>query len=169
MIDIAYAVAMSHYNRWMNERLYALCAGLSDDERKRDAGAFFKSIHGTLNHLVWADSLWLARFRAEPLPDLGGPDAIVCEDFDELRTRRAELDREIGEFAARLDTSWLERPFRIWVVSRQEYAEQKAWIWVVQLFNHHTHHRGQVTTLLSQLGKDIGVTDVPKTPGIDQV
>ena len=62
MIAPAYCQLMARYNRWMNERLYALCAGLDDDERKRDRGAFFGSIHGTLNHLLWGDRMWLGRF-----------------------------------------------------------------------------------------------------------
>ena len=95
MITRTYAVAMSRYNRWMNERLYALCTELSDAERKRDAGAFFRSIHGTLNHLVWADTLWLPRLRGEPLPQLGGPDAIVHESFNDLHAARVQLDAEL--------------------------------------------------------------------------
>jgi uncharacterized damage-inducible protein DinB len=57
---------MARYNRWMNERLYECCSRLPDEARKRDMGAFFKSIHGTLNHLLLADRVWLGRFTGKP-------------------------------------------------------------------------------------------------------
>ena len=57
---------MAQYNRWMNDRLYAAAGGLPDDERRRDRDAFFKSIHGTLNHLLVGDSLWMGRFENQP-------------------------------------------------------------------------------------------------------
>ena len=86
--------------------------------------------------------------------------AVTAEPSDEERKR---------DMGASSSPSWLKLPFRIWVVSRQEYAEQKAWVWVVQLFNHHAHHRGQVPTLLSHLGRDVGTADFPKTPGLQQL
>src|SRR5690606_37886662 len=57
--------AMARYNRWMNGKLYALAAGLSDADRTRDLGAFFGSIHGTLNHILLADRTWLGRFTGD--------------------------------------------------------------------------------------------------------
>lgn len=57
---------MAAYNQWMNERLYAVCANLSDADRRKDRGVFFKSIHGTLNHLLLADRIWLGRFSVNP-------------------------------------------------------------------------------------------------------
>ena len=65
MFDGTYALLMAEYNQWMNGKLYDGCARLSDEERKRDRGAFFKSIHGTLNHLVWGDRAWLPRFNGK--------------------------------------------------------------------------------------------------------
>jgi hypothetical protein len=57
MITPEYCQLMARYNRWMNERLYATCSAMQDVERKRDRGAFFGSIHGTLNHLLWGDRM----------------------------------------------------------------------------------------------------------------
>ena len=62
MISPVHARTMAAYNAWMNERLYELCASLPDAERKRDRGAFFKSVHGTLNHLLYGDRAWMSRF-----------------------------------------------------------------------------------------------------------
>ena len=90
MFDGTYALLMAEYNQWMNGKLYAGCARLSDEERKRDRGAFFKSIHGTLNHLVWGDRAWLPRFNGKSYPT--GPAGVdLYDDFDAL-TRRARRD-----------------------------------------------------------------------------
>ena len=82
--------ASARYNRWMNDKLYALAATLSDAARKRDSGAFFKSVHGTLNHLLLTDRLWLGRFKGVAIPDgFMGPgirslDQELYADFEEL-------------------------------------------------------------------------------------
>ena len=100
---------MARYNRWMNEKLYAICADLSDAARKQDRGAFFKSIHGTLNHLLFGDIVWMARFQ-----QLEGPDRIIAElhaDFGELRAAREAMDARILDWSAALTTEWLAAPF----------------------------------------------------------
>src|SRR5690348_18374029 len=91
----------ARYNRWMNERLYALCATLSDADRKRDRGAFFRSIHGTLNHLLLTDRAWLGRFTRDPAVSAsrdgdGNPIAMTGRldqelygEFETLRRERA--------------------------------------------------------------------------------
>ena len=66
MVSPDLAKVLARYNAWMNERLYASCSSLPDDERKKDVGAFFKSIHGTLNHLLLGDRIWMGRFTAKP-------------------------------------------------------------------------------------------------------
>jgi uncharacterized damage-inducible protein DinB len=163
MISTAHARTMAAYNRWMNERLYALCAGLSDSERKRDRGAFFKSVHGTLNHLLYGDRSWMSRFTGR---DLGwkGPADELYADFGELRSARAGLDRMIEEWTAQLDVRWLAQDFTYTSRIDGRTRTLPAWLLVVHMFNHQTHHRGQLTTLLSQLGLDPGVTDLPWLP-----
>src|SRR5262249_50719318 len=94
--------AMARYNRWMNERLYECCAGLSDAERKADRKAFFGSIHGTLNHLLLGDRLWLGRFLARPYR-IGSLADELYADFAELRRERAKTDAEILEWVETLD------------------------------------------------------------------
>ena len=90
---------MAGYNRWMNEKLYALCAQLPDDERKRDRKAFFRSIHGTLNHLLLTDRGWLGRFNGKPWT-FRSLDQELYDNFEELCHERARTDREIEDFVA---------------------------------------------------------------------
>src|SRR4029434_3118727 len=101
MIDTEYPRTMARYNRWMNERLYECCARIPDAERKRDMGAFFKSIHGTLNHLLLADRIWLGRFTGVPFA-VTGLDQELYADFAELRRERECTDREIVSWVASL-------------------------------------------------------------------
>lgn len=149
----------------MNQQLYALVGTLSDETRKRDLGAFFKSIHGTLNHLLLTDRVWLARFTGVSIPDgFMGPDGIrtldqqLYAEFEELRRQRARTDDELSAWISGLTEERLAAPL---VFMRRGQPQQSPLWWsVTHLFNHQTHHRGQITTLLSQLGIDPGVTDL---------
>ena len=162
-----YAMAMAAYNRWMNERMYACAAELSDEERKRDLGAAFRSIHGTLNHLLLADRSWLERFHGEPVT-MRSPDQELHTDFEELRAARREMDAEISAWAESLTDDWGDAPFHFRSVSYNREWTRPAWTLVTHLFNHQAHHRGQITTLLFQFGKDMGVTDLPVAPYFDE-
>jgi uncharacterized damage-inducible protein DinB len=161
---------LARYNMWMNGRLYALAATLPDAERRADRGAFFGSIHGTLNHILFADRAWLGRFTR----DLGlyesrdahgaliayeGLDQELYADFDLLRRERAKTDLHIETWVDRLDPERLAAPIR-YRTSKGVAHEHPLWQAVTHFFNHQTHHRGQVTTLFSQLGHDPGVTDL---------
>lgn len=159
------AQMFAEYNRWMNENVYKAAATLSDYERKADLGAFFKSIHGTLEHLFWVDSAWLARFNGQPVPpppELGA----MFPDFEALWSARRERDQEINEWASALTPEWLARPFTWTSVLYASTFTQPGFVVVSQFFNHQTHHRGQATTLLMQLGVDPGVTDLPMLPAL---
>jgi uncharacterized damage-inducible protein DinB len=157
--------ALARYNRWMNEKLYAVASTLGDEERKQDRGAFFKSIHGTLNHLLVADRIWLGRIDGLVLEgDALGPGGIrsldhpLTPDFEELRRERGLTDAAIEAWAGQLTEARLAAPFRF--VRRGVPLEVPLWWIASHLFNHQTHHRGQVTTLLMQAGRDPGVTDL---------
>jgi uncharacterized damage-inducible protein DinB len=156
---------MARYNRWMNDKLYAVAEQLSDAERKEDRRAFFGSIHRTLNHLLLADRVWLGRFTGAALEEGEmGPGGIrtldqeLYADFDALRRERAKTDDDIDAFVDTLTAEKLAAPLRF--VRRGVTNELPLWHAVAHLFNHQTHHRGQVTTLLMQAGHDPGVTDL---------
>lgn len=149
---------MAGYNRWMNERLYAACAQLSDAQRKQDCRAFFRSIHGTLNHLLLADRGWLSRFEGRLWP-YSGLGQELYSDFEELRRERQQTDQDLVIFLAGMTVERLQAVSVFRNSSGQEFRHPLGPA-LTHLFNHQTHHRGQVTTLLSQFGVDPGVTDV---------
>jgi len=159
--------AMARYNRWMNERLYDCCEKLSDQERKLDRGAFFRSIHGTLNHLLLGDRLWLSRFlssefRASSLAD------ELYSDFAELRAERAKTDAEILGWVETLGEERLAGSLKFRSMVGNKDRAFPMWFATQQFFNHQTHHRGQVTALLMQAGIDPGVTDLLWLPGMEE-
>ena len=158
-LSCAFIVTMAAYNGWMNDRIYALCDSLTDAQRKEDRGAFFGSIHGTLNHLLFGDLAWFGRFK-DGAPRVVRPDVILHEGFAEMRRARQALDREIQAWAPTVDAEWLGAPFRYRSLITGHESERPAWVLVTHMFNHQTHHRGQLTTLLTQFGLDIGVTDL---------
>jgi uncharacterized damage-inducible protein DinB len=159
------ARVMARYNQWMNDKLYAVADRLTDAERKADRGAFFGSIHRTFNHLLLADRVWLGRFNGVALHEGElGPGGIrsldqeLCADFDELRRERARTDGEIDAYVATLTDEKLAGNLRY--LRRGVANEFPLWHAIAHFFNHQTHHRGQVTTLLMQAGHDPGVTDL---------
>jgi uncharacterized damage-inducible protein DinB/quinol monooxygenase YgiN len=162
-----YAAALAAYNSWMNDRIFSVSAELSDEERKRDLGAFFKSVHLTLNHLLLADQAWLQRFRGLPVTMIS-PAQELFDDFASLRAARRSMDDDIEAWVAHdLSAAWAAQPFAFYSVAYGKDRVIPGWAAVVHLFNHQTHHRGQVTALLKQLGKDPGVTDIPWMPYFD--
>ena len=160
---VGYAHTMARYNRWMNERIYELCAGLSDEDRKRDMGAFFRSIHGTLNHLLLADRLWMARFQGGTF-EIRSLDEELYAGFAELRAQREQEDRAIIGWVETLSEADMAADLHYTSASNPQPRRHPLSLAVMHFFNHQTHHRGQVTTLLRQQGIDPGVTDLVWMP-----
>jgi uncharacterized damage-inducible protein DinB len=154
---------MAVYNRWMNQKLYAAAATLTEAERQQDRGAFFKSIHGTLDHILLGDSLWLRRFtgkeyRTAPMGTLLYP------EFAPLQAARVAMDEDLVAWTEGMDAGWLAGDL-VWTSGIDGKVRRRAnWLLAQHLFNHQTHHRGQATTLLTQLGRDVGPTDLPWMP-----
>jgi uncharacterized damage-inducible protein DinB len=164
MMSPEWLAASARYNRWMNEKLYSLAATLSDEARKRDSGAFFKSIHGTFNHILLTDRVWLARMKGVTVPDgfmapgIRSLDQELYADFEQLRRERALTDEELSSSLSELSLERLAAPL---VFTRRGHrVECPLWGAVAHVFNHQTHHRGQITTLFTQQGYDPGSTDL---------
>jgi uncharacterized damage-inducible protein DinB len=150
---------MSRYNQWMNEQLFEVCAQIPDAERKRDMGAFFRSIHGTFNHLLLGDRLWMGRLTDQPFIITSLAQELYA-DYEELRRERRQEDRRISSWMADLSEQDLDRVVSyISAVDKQSRRFRIEDI-LLHLFHHQTHHRGQITTLISQLGYDFGETDL---------
>jgi uncharacterized damage-inducible protein DinB len=167
MISVEYCQLLARYSHWMNERIIALAAEMTDKERRRDRGAFFGSIHRTQNHILWGDRIWLGRFTgvAFAVPAFG---ADMLEDFDALARERAATDSAMLEWAGRLTPAWLAGTLHYRSASDGAQRHLPRWIAATHLFAHATHHRGQVATLMRQAGRDLGATDLPWMPGVAQ-
>jgi len=161
---------MSDYNRWMNEHLYALAAPLGEVALREDRGAFFSSLFGTFSHILVADIIWLKRFARHPgcgaglasLDTVAWPEALdaqPCADFAALRERRGELDALIAGWVPGLTPADLDQTLA-YTNMQGEPGHRRFGSLLLHFFNHQTHHRGQITTLLSQAGVAVGVTDL---------
>ena len=161
MIDAGYVRTMARYNAWQNESLLTAASTLDDAARRQDRGAFFKSIHGTLCHLLWADQMWLSRFAGTPKPTLRIHESgnLIAEWTDLVAQRRA-FDSTITEWASGLSPEWLAGDL-VWFsgATQREMRKPRALL-VVHLFNHQTHHRGQVHAMLTAAGAKPDDTDL---------
>ncbi|OJA04881.1 DinB family protein [Halomonas sp. QHL1] len=162
---------MASYNHWMNAKVYDAASKLSAAELTQERGAFFGSIFGTLNHIAVADTIWLKRFATHPsstartlavMIDLPTPerlDHVMFDDLVGLKAHRQWLDTVIINWVAALTDDDLSTMLSYHntkgVASKRHYSSL-----IVHFFNHQTHHRGQVSTLFSQAGVDIGITDM---------
>ena len=143
-------VMFAGYNRWANERLYEAAAKLSDADYRADRGAFFKSMHGTLNHLLVGDRLWMRRFTGDgQVPTT--LDAILFEDFGELRAARRAEDERILRYANALTDTDLAGWIRYRTITNPAEMEQQLAPALDHFFNHQTHHRGQAHALLTAI------------------
>lgn len=143
----AYFEQRAAHNRWANARLYEAALSLSDADYRRDVGAFFKSMHGTLNHVLLTDRLWLKRLTGEG-EHPNALNAILYEDRRALAAARADEDDRIVAYVASLDQAALEGPQAYTTTSGKPFEQKRRDI-LAHLFNHQTHHRGQAHTILS--------------------
>jgi uncharacterized damage-inducible protein DinB len=161
MVDPAFVQTMARYNAWQNDSLIAAADGLGEEERRRDRGAFFKSIHGTFNHILWADEVWLSRLLGTPKPPISGRDSpIYVDDWVRFRERRKERDAAILAWAQSVEADWL-RGTLIWYsgAAGREMGKPRAFV-LMHFFNHQTHHRGQIHAMLTAAGAMPGDTDL---------
>lgn len=158
MTPAAHYQMFGHYNAWANGRLYDAAARLSTEQYRADRGAFFKSVHGSLNHLLVTDRIWMRRFTGEgDAPNR--LDAILFEALDGLRAAREAEDRRIVSFVEGLDDRRIAGTIKYRRVSSPEEFEQQVGPALAHWFNHQTHHRGQIHALLTGL--------VGKAPELD--
>jgi uncharacterized damage-inducible protein DinB len=161
MIDAAYVQRMARYNRWQNENLYGVADRLSDDERRRERGAFFGSIHGTLSHVLWGDRMWMSRFAGWPKPDCGIKDSpSLVPGWNDLKRERTAADSKLIAWADALDPRWIEGDLTWFSGAAGREITRPRGELLMHFFNHQTHHRGQVHAMLTQAGGKPHDTDL---------
>ena len=142
---------LAAYNAWANARLYEAALALPEELYRADTGVFFRSLHGTLNHLLLTDRLWLTR-----LTGVGQQpkrlDAILYEDRRELTLARLAEDAHLIAVVSDYDEEALARPHAYQTTSGKPQEQPLSDI-LLHLFNHQTHHRGQAHACLSILTK----------------
>lgn len=166
MITPKHIQTMASYNSWISEGIYGACDQLSDAQLKQDRGAFFKSVHGTLNHLLWGDQIWMHRFAATPAPlseDIPGS-VSQYESYDDLKRERTAFDKIISDWAASLEPASMEGDLTWYSSSAGREITKPRWLLFTHMFNHQTHHRGQVHCLLTGFGVETPVMDLPFSP-----
>jgi uncharacterized damage-inducible protein DinB len=170
LIELKQIIVLAEYNQLMNQRQYEAVEKLTDAKLHEDRGAFFKSIHGTLNHIMVGDIVWLKRFASHPssaealsyITRLDPPESlgsILFHKFAELRSEREVIDSIIINWVSRLSVSDIEECVFYSNMAGKRFAKP-FYSLINHLFLHQVHHRGQVTTLLSQFGVDFGETDI---------
>lgn len=161
---------LSLYNQKMNANIYQAAGHLPHEDLVENRGAFFGSILGTLNHIVVGDTVWLQRFSTHPtsqhclrevaeLPSPSRLDHIVFDNLGDLKEHRTWLDLQIINWLAALSCADLDSVFSFHSMKGIPSSKRFSSV-IFHFFNHQTHHRGQVSTLLAQAGVDIGVTDL---------
>ena len=165
MIDAGYARAMARYNAWQNRSLLVAADGLDAAAREADLGAFFGSIGATFGHLLWADRMWMSRLAGWEKPAGGIAESLAQgADWPRLRADRSAEDARIVAWADGLAEDALAGDLTWWSGSVGREVSNPRALCVAHMFNHQTHHRGQIHAMLTAAGARPGVTDLVFMP-----
>jgi uncharacterized damage-inducible protein DinB len=166
MITVDYMRTMARYNAWQNQSLIAAAGTLDQAAREQNRGAFFGSIQATFNHLLWGDQTWMSRFAGTPAPRPASIAESVAyfDDWEAFVGERVRFDRVISDWAMSVDPEWLSGDLT-WHSNAigRDVSKPRALL-VMQLFNHQTHHRGQIHAMLTAAGALPEATDLQYMP-----
>lgn len=166
-VNPAFVRAMAAYNAAMNTRLYDASSRLNDSARREMRGAFWGSIHGTLNHILWADQIWMSRFDGWEAPKITQKDsASLIDDFGDLSRERKWADAKISAWADRIDEAWIATDQRWYSGSAGRELSMPRSFLMMHFFNHQTHHRGQAHAMITAAGEKTGDTDLFLIPEV---
>jgi uncharacterized damage-inducible protein DinB len=161
LVTPTFVCTMAAYNAEMNRRLYAAAERVPDHERRRDRGAFWGSLHGTLCHLLWGDQAWMSRFDGWPKPSvIQKESATLVDHFDDLKRQRIDADQRISDWAGRVTEQWLAEDQTWFSPSANKELRKPRSFLVAHFFNHQTHHRGQAHAIITACGEKTGDTDL---------
>ncbi|MBS0639098.1 MAG: DinB family protein [Acetobacteraceae bacterium] len=152
---------MSRFNQWVNSRLYAVVGQLPEEQYRREMGAFFGSIERTLNHLMIVDRMWISRFTGDNTDDIQTARDILHPTFPGLLKAREAMDLYITATVDRLRGEDMDRSYTFVYKTSGTEGTMFGRHMLLAMFNHQTHHRGQVHCMLTQLGYEIPGLDVP--------
>lgn len=170
MSQLSEFLLLANYNQLMNQRQFEASLELSDKQLNQDCGAFFKSVLGTLNHILVGDIIWLKRFSDHPssktslayiieIPKPTSLNSLLHTDFHMLWKERQKIDLILINWIEKLDKSSIEDCISYQNMAGETFSKSLSSL-IQHLFLHQVHHRGQVTTLLSQFGVKFGETDL---------
>ncbi|MCA0921517.1 DinB family protein [Pseudooceanicola nanhaiensis] len=165
MITPAYCLMMARYNAWQNWQIAEVFDTLDSAALHEDRGAFFGSLLSTANHILWADQMWMSRFAGLPKPDLIQKESgSLTASAQDWRAERAKMDAALLGWAAGLEASDVTGELTWYSGSIKADVRANRAQLITHMFNHQTHHRGQIHGLLTAIGKDPGVTDLAFLP-----
>ncbi|WP_170348635.1 DinB family protein [Ruegeria atlantica] len=165
MITGAYAQEMARYNQWQNSQLSAFLQDLTPEELAKDRGAFFGSIMGTANHLLWGNWIWISRFDQGDGPGGGIPESVsLCADLAEWLPLCKTVDARISNWAGSLEEDLLTGEFTWLSAAKKDDFTLPYAQCVIHMFNHQTHHRGQLHQMLTETGSAAPVSDLVFMP-----
>ena len=168
MISPEYCRTMARYNAWQNSQLSGLLETMDEAGLRRDRGAFFGSILGTLSHLAWGDALWVSRFDGGEAFALGGEQsAELFAGFAAWAVARRDLDARISGWAQNVKGAELQGSLQYYSGVMGRKMSKPMGLCVLQLFNHQTHHRGQVHAMMTAAGWEAPVSDLPFMPDVE--
>ncbi len=161
MITAGYCRMMARYNAWQNRQLFGTAGTMPDAALAEERGAFFGSILGTLNHLMWGDLMWMARF------DGGAAPSVTMVDSPGLHptaaawsAARLRLDGRISRWAEKVSDVELGGELHWYSGVLEADVSRPLGLCVAHMFNHQTHHRGQVHAMLTAAGSEAPVSDI---------
>ena len=161
MITNSYLRMFSRYNRWQNTELFGAAAKLAEEDRKKDRGAFWQSIHGTLSHIYWGDRIWFSRFNVAEAPSVPQKQsASFVDDWSELVGKRSALDDVIVEWCDAFDSGPVVGQLKWFSGSVGREVEAPLGMVLPHIFNHQTHHRGQAHAMITAAGGVTSDTDL---------
>jgi uncharacterized damage-inducible protein DinB len=160
-----YVLMMARYNQWQNDSLVQAANSLSDSERAADKGSFFGSIQKTFSHILWGDQLWLNRFAGTPAPKSSIQQSVDhFADWDSFRAERTRFDAVILDWAKNVNVDWFSGDLSWFSGAMNRDISKPKKMLTIQMFNHQTHHRGQIHAMLTAAGAHPDDTDVPFMP-----
>lgn len=163
MITAKFIETMSLYNKWQNETLFKLCKELTEEQLNCNRRMFFGSIFKTLNHIIHVDKTIHSFIHTKALPKFD-PNFTPHLNLEELKIARFAFDEKLIRESQECSQEWLDEVFEFWSEKLNRNRKVPRSFYYVQMFNHQTHHRSQITSELHKMGIDYGNTDMPYNP-----